>query len=542
MADSKLLRGTMVLTAATLISKILGFIYIIPFSHIVGAEGITLYQFGYIPYTVMLSLATAGVPLAVSKFVSKYQTLGDYETGYRLFRSGLVFMAISGTVAFLFLFFLAPILAPRISPDAAAGEDHFSITDIVFAIRMVSFALIIVPVMAIIRGYFQGFQSMGPTSVSQVLEQIVRISFILAAAFFIMNVGSGNQVLAVGFAVFGAFVGGLGGLAVLLYYWFKRRKGILKSVEASTVHHDIKLKDMYKELLLYAIPISFVGLAIPLYQFIDLFSVPAGLRAIDFPEATSFFGIYSGMAHKIVLIPMALATALSITLVPTITKSFISEDQGTLQKQITQTYQIILFISLPAAIGMAVLGDSIYYSLFGSAQAVLGGEVISIYGPIALWFSLFAVTAAILQGMNRQKFAVVALLIGLIVKALTNYLFILWFGEFGAIYSSYLSFTVSIAINVWAIGYYADYRYGFILKRLLLMVIFSTIMAVGVWIISEGLQQFLPLESRLNSFVVMLVSVMVGVIIYFFLAVRSRLAGQILGERFDLLNYKKKSK
>ena len=135
-------------------------------------------------------------------------------------------------------------MAPRISPDAAAGEDHFSITDIVFAIRMVSFALIIVPVMAIIRGYFQGFQSMGPTSVSQVLEQIVRISFILAAAFFIMNVGSGNQVLAVGFAVFGAFVGGLGGLAVLLYYWFKRRKGILKSVEASTVHHDIKLKDM----------------------------------------------------------------------------------------------------------------------------------------------------------------------------------------------------------------------------------------------------------------------------------------------------------
>ncbi|PAM93062.1 cell division protein, partial [Flavobacterium sp. IR1] len=140
-------------------------------------------------------------------------------------------------------------------------------------IRMVSVALIIVPVMAIIRGYFQGFQSMGPTRVSQVVEQIVRISFILAMDFIIVGVGDGCIGLAVGFATFGAFVGGLGGLAVLLYYWFKRRKHILKQVEESTTRHQLPLPQMYKELIAYALPLSFVGLAIPLFQYVDLFTV-----------------------------------------------------------------------------------------------------------------------------------------------------------------------------------------------------------------------------------------------------------------------------
>ncbi|KYG26653.1 polysaccharide biosynthesis protein [Alkalihalobacillus trypoxylicola] len=541
MGDSKLLRGTFILTAATLLSKILGFLYIIPFSHLVGATGIKLYQFGYIPYTVMLSLATAGIPLAVSKFVSKYQALEDYHTGYRLFRSGLLLMTASGLVAFLLLFLLAPVMAPYISPESKAGKGVYSLEDIVFTIRMVSVALLVVPLMAIIRGYFQGFQSMGPTSVSQVIEQIVRICFILAAAFLIMNVGSNNLVLAVGFATLGAFIGAIGGLAVLIYYWLKRRRGILEQVERSKVRHDISLKEMYKEIIIYALPLSFVGLAIPLFQFIDLFSVEAGLNAINSPNTDAFFGILTGTVHKVVLIPMALATALSITLVPTITRSFTNRDHETLQKQITQTYQIILFISIPAAIGMFVLGDSIYISLYGFDHEVLGGAILSIYGPITILFSIFAVTSAILQGMNRQKTAVLALIVGLMIKMLTNYWFIITFGEYGAIISSYLGFGIAIAINVWGIGHYANFRYGFIVKRLLLMSIFSIIMLIGVWLVNEGLQTVLPLESRFNSFIVMIVGVLVGVIIYFYLAVRSHLAGKILGNRFTVLKYKKKN-
>lgn len=225
MADSKLVRGTMILTASIFISKILGLIYIFPFTAIVGEEGLALYAYGYVPYTVLLSVATLGIPLAVSKFVSKYNALGDYETGRRLFKSGLIVMSITGFIAFLILF----LLAGPIAQIVVGGEDlkGNSIEDVVLTIRMVSVALLIVPLMSIIRGYFQGYQSMGPTAVSQVIEQIIRIIFILCLTFIIVTLMNGSIGLAVAFATFGAFVGALGGLTVLLIYWFKR-KNILR--------------------------------------------------------------------------------------------------------------------------------------------------------------------------------------------------------------------------------------------------------------------------------------------------------------------------
>ncbi|WP_017726510.1 putative polysaccharide biosynthesis protein [Halalkalibacterium ligniniphilum] len=534
MADSKLLRGTMVLTAATLISKILGFIYIVPFTEIVGQTGIALYGYGYTQYTVLLSLATLGVPIAVSKFVSKYQSLGDYETGYRLFRSGLVFMSITGVLAFLFLFLAAPFLASRILPVEVEGGNTQS--DLIFTIRMVSVALLVVPVMALVRGYFQGHQSMGPTAVSQVVEQIIRIIFILAVTFALVNIAGGEIGTAVGFATFGAFVGAIGGLAVLSYYWIKRRKGILQQVEQSTVRHNLSLPEMYKELISYALPLSFVGLAIPLFQLIDTYMFNTALKNVGLTSnAETFYAVISQTAHKIVLIPMALATALSITLVPTITRSFTDGNQPLLQRQITQTYQIILFITLPAAVGLSVLSYPIFGSLFGLVDLEIGGLVLRYYGPITLFFSIFAVTAAILQGLNRQKYAVIALIVGLVVKLATNYVLLTSIGPLGAVASTYLGFFIAIGMNVWAIGKFANFDYRFIVKRGLLIFIFTVVMAIGVIAAYQVLYLLFPLDTRLNSFILTIVGVGVGGLVYLYLTYRSHLAGQVLGTRFSFL-------
>jgi O-antigen/teichoic acid export membrane protein len=134
MAESKLVRGTILLTIATFLSKIIGLVYVIPFTAIVGQAGNALYGFGFIPYTVLLSLATLGIPLAVSKFVSKYQALGDYETGYRLLKSGLLFMLINGVFTFLVLFFSAPMLSNWIINDPSELQGN-SMEDVVFTIR-----------------------------------------------------------------------------------------------------------------------------------------------------------------------------------------------------------------------------------------------------------------------------------------------------------------------------------------------------------------------------------------------------------------------
>ncbi|UCZ52351.1 polysaccharide biosynthesis protein [Bacillus shivajii] len=536
MSDQQLIRGTMILTASIFISKMLGLIYVFPFKAIVGAEGLALYQYGYAPYTLILSLATLGIPLAVSKFVSKYNALGDYRTGQRLFRSGLVVMSITGLIAFLLLFFLANPIAHRVvDPEQLEGN---TIGDVVFTIRMVSVALFVVPIMSLIRGYFQGFGSMGPTAVSQVIEQIIRIIFILILTFLIIDVWGGGLGTAVGFATFGAFVGALGGLAVLIVYWKKRNAELNKQVEESTVDHNIPLPKMYKELLKYALPISFVGLSIPLYQNVDLLTFNNALDQTGMPQriAEMYFGVFAQATHKLILIPVSIATAMSLTILPTITKSFTNNDTDLLQRQITQTYQIILFLSVPAAVGLMLLSDSAYGALFGVGEDFhIGSEMLTYYAPVAILFSIFAVTSALLQGINRQKYAVIALLAGILFKLVTNHLFIVTIGPGGAVLSTAIGYGIAIAVNVWAIGKFADYDYQYLIKRILLIVLFTAVMAGAVVIISLGLQQWFPLDSRVNAFVVLGFSVISGMIVYMYISIRSGLAGQILGHRFKVL-------
>ncbi|OIJ12475.1 cell division protein [Anaerobacillus alkalilacustris] len=538
MADSKLVRGTMVLTASIFISKILGLIYIFPFKAIVGLEGLALYTYGYVPYTVLLSVATLGIPLAVSKFVSKYNSLGDYETGRRLFKSGLIVMSITGLVSFLLLFLLAEPIANQV----VDGKDlkGNSIEDVILTIRMVSVALLIVPIMSLIRGYFQGYQSMGPTAVSQVIEQIVRIIFILCLTFIIVHMMNGSVGLAVAFATFGAFVGALGGLTVLLIYWFKRKDNINKQIQESKVNHQLPLRTMYKELVSYALPLSFVGLAIPLYQLIDLMTFNNALMGVGYDQATAeeAFGAFAQAAHKLILIPVSIATAMSLTLLPTITKSFIDNDQSLLQKQVTQTYQIILFLTLPAAVGLSILAYPAYGTLFGLEDVHIGAVVLRYYAPVSVLFSLFAVTSAILQGINQQRFAVIGLLAGLLVKLILNIYLIGNFEAIGAIYATGLGYVTSLGVNIWAIGKHANYRYYFILKRSLLIVLFTAIMAFVVIALKESLTIWLPLDNRVYSFIVLLVTVLSGGVVYLYVSVRTNLAGQILGSRFKFLKKK----
>ncbi len=539
MTESKLVRGTMILTASIFISKILGLIYIFPFTAIVGLEGLALYTYGYVPYTVLLSLATLGIPLAVSKFVSKYNALGDYETGQRLFKSGLVVMSITGIVTFLILFSLAEPIANQV----VEGKDlqGNSIEDVVLTIRMVSLALLIVPIMSLIRGYFQGYQSMGPTAVSQVIEQIVRIVFILCGTFVIVHLMKGTISLAVAFATFGAFVGAIGGLIVLLIYWFKRREHLNKQLEENKINHNLSLRSMYKELISYALPLSFVSLAIPLYQLIDLVTFNKTLMGIGYDQQTAeiAYGAFSQAAHKLILIPTAIATAMSLTLLPTITKSFIDENSQLLHRQITQTFQIILYLTLPAAIGLMLLAYPAYGTLFGFENIDISAEILRYYAPVSVLFSLFAVTAAILQGINQQRFAVIALIAGLVAKLSLNVVLIAKFSTNGAIYATGIGHVISIAIIIWAIGKYANYNYRYIFKRFLLISIFTAIMAAVVIFVKEILLLVLPLETRFYALLVLLASVIAGGCTYLYLGIRTNLAGQILGARFKFLKKEK---
>ncbi|WP_043934059.1 putative polysaccharide biosynthesis protein [Bacillus sp. EB01] len=524
--SSKLIRGTFILTLGTMISKMLGLFYVIPFTRLVGLDGTALYQYSYIPYTIFISIATAGIPLAVSKFIAKYNALEEYAVGRRLFKSGLVVMLCTGILSFLILYFSAPLLAQGKTQPAE---------DIISVIRAVSFALIVVPFMSMIRGFFQGHQSMGPSAVSQVVEQVVRITFVLAGAFIILKFMDGDTVDAVRAATFAAFIGAIGSLFVLIWYWIKRKPGLDKLLEQDKGTVNISLKEMYKEILIYAAPFVLVGIANPLFQFIDQLTfenalVQAGVKAKDAGDA---FSILNFQSHKLVIIPVSLATAFSLTLVPSVTKAFVEGDRKGLNFQLNQTFQVLLFLTLPAAAGLALLAEPFYTVFYGPME--LGTEVLKMYAPVAILFALFSVTAAILQGINEQKWTILSLLTGLLIKLTFNIPLIKAFETDGAIAATALGYGAAILINLIIIKKYSGYRFRLVFRRSLLIVIFGGLMLAASAVTYRLLSNYLSPEVEWESLILIAVTALVGGAVYFYLSIKTRLIYFLFGDKVDRL-------
>jgi O-antigen/teichoic acid export membrane protein len=534
--SSKLLRGTFILTLGTIISKILGLFYVIPFYAIVKDQGTALYQFSYVPYTIFISIATAGVPLAVSKFISKYNALGEYAVGRKLFKSGIAVMLATGVISFLIMYFSAPALA-EISLSSSEENPDISAEDVATVIRAVSFALIVVPFMSLIRGYFQGHQSMGPSAVSQVVEQIVRIAFVLVGAYIVLNVMEGSLVAAVSVATFAAFIGAIGSLAVLGWYWFKRKPHLDKLLEGDKGTMDISLKEIYKEILLYAAPFVFVGIANPLFQFIDQVTFQRAMASIgQGAQATAAFATLNFQTHKLVIIPVSLATAFSLTLVPSITKAFVENDRKSLKQQLDQTFQVLMYLTVPAAIGLSLLAEPAFTVFYENKE--LGTEILRLYAPVAILFALFTVTAAILQGINEQRFTILSLLTGLLVKLSLNVPLIKLFETKGAVFATALGYLAAILINLYIIKKFANYRFTFVTRRIVLIMVFSILMGAGTLAVYGAVIELLSPAAKISSIIIIVICAAAGSAIYFYLGFRSKLINLLFGDKVDKVKRK----
>lgn len=527
---SKIVRGAMLLTGATFLSKFLGMIYVIPFHSMVGETGGALFNFAYTPYNILISISTIGVPLAVSKFVSKYNALDDYKTGYRMFKAGIQLMVITGILAFLTLYFSADLLAGwMITADDAA---EITVAEIAQVIRMVSFALLIIPAMSIVRGFFQGYQSMGPTAVSQVIEQIIRIAFLLSGTFIVLKVYDSEAIsTAVGFATFSAFIGGLASCLVLYIYWQRRKSNIFDLMDRQQYTYEVSTKDLFFELFSYAGPFVIVGLATPLYQLVDQFTFQRAMVAIGQAKdwqvpyaAINFYG------HKLVIIPVTIATGLSLAILPALTKSFTKKNRSLLTNQINQAVQIVLVLVVPAVIGLIVLSDVAYGSLYSLENIEISGPLLAWYAPTALLFGLFTVSSSILQGINEQRFAVISLSAGLLMKVLFNIQLIHTFGPKGAIFGTSLAVGAAVILNLWRIKISIQFSFKQTIKRFVLILVFSAVMFGVVWGSKVLLLPILPYdESRMAAIFMLFIGVSIGGAIYLLLAYKSTLLEHIFG-------------
>lgn len=542
--DETLVRGTFILTLSTALSKVLGFFYVIPFTLLVGIQGNILFEYAYKPYIILLSMATMGVPLAVSKFVSKYNELGDYHTGRRLIKSGLVLTTITGIFWFVVLYLSAPGIASYLIKDGDASGNP--IEHITFVIRMVSFAIIVVPPMAIARGYFQGHQSMGPTAISQLIEQLVRIIFILVSAFVVIKLFNKDIYIAVGFATIAAFIGAIAGAISLYFSWRKRKAHFNKLLaESQPPKEKISLVKIYKELFSYALPFVFVGLGITLYQSVDTFLINKAMisNGSTLLEAESVNSIIS-LCQKLILIPVSLATAFGLTLVPAITKAHTAGDYESVKSQMLKTFQIIFFLVVPACLGLMLLSGEVFGSFFGSANYELGGSLLAWSAPTAIFFSIYLVNNAILQGLNKQKEAVICLLIGFVLKLALTFKFIVWFEGSGSVMTTNIGMAASLIYSFVVIFKALNIKNPSSAGQFYYMTFMNVVMAISVlasyklndlWI--SNLDNF-TLQLLLHLFI----NAFVGIAVYGAIAIRSGILFEVIENRFTSLKRFSKKK
>ncbi len=525
--SSNLVKGTAILTIGLFLSKALGLLYLIPLYSIVGEENIGLYQYAYIPYNIALAIAISGAPLAISKYVSKYNSLGDYATGRKLLKSGVLVMSVTGILSFLTLYFLAEPIANRVR---SSDEQVFTVEEIAGVIRWVSYALLAVPIMSIVRGFLQGYQKFEPTSVSQLVEQIVRIVVVLVGAFVVVNFLDESPKTAVNFAVFAAFIGALAGLVVLYKYWRSYKPELDQLLANSPPASDISFKQMYKEVFAYILPFVLVGVINPLYQFVDMMTFNDAMDSIGLASVSdTYLGMLNLLTHKFVMIPVMVATGFSMALIPVITSYYAKNDQKGITKSLDQTYQIMLFLTIPMVLGLIVLSNELYQFLY--SESVVGADILASYAPVAVLFGLFAVTAAILQGIDRHKWIVLTSLLGLLFKLVLNIPLIKAFETDGAILATSIGYGVAVFINIAVITKVLNYKSKMVFRRLILIGVLNIIMYIAVFAVLKILTAISPADGKLHSLLYILICATVGAAIYGFMAFKTGLARKLFGER-----------
>ncbi|HEY4553255.1 MAG TPA: polysaccharide biosynthesis C-terminal domain-containing protein [Bacillaceae bacterium] len=378
-------------------------------------------------------------------------------------------------------------------------------------IRVVSFALLIVPPMSFLRGFFQGLQSMGPSAISTVLEQLARVLFIVAGAYFSLHVLGLSVADAVGVAVFGAFIGSVAGMGVLLRIFNRRKKLIFNGGD----NQSVPALPLMKEVYAYAIPYIAISLGLPLYQLIDTYTINAVLMGTGLGqgEAENVNSVVR-LVQTLVLIPVSITVGLSASLIPSMTRSFVEKDQAGMQKLFNQSILMLSAVILPAAIGMLLLGEPLYILLYGKENLpVLGGAILGLYAPAAILIAMSSLTTSMLQAVNQHKRVILGLAAALSVKLALNFWLPPFLQEDGFIIATYAGYSVSVIYNFWLLKKHFSLNLFGIRLRLASVLTAVVCMAAGISVLKKGLALHRP-----ENYLVMDVAtmVMLGMLIFAF--------------------------
>lgn len=524
-ADSQasLVKGSAWITAGSIFSRILGAVYIMLWLPMIGDAQTgnlanSLFGKGYNIYSIFLLISTAGIPGAVAKQVARYNTLNEYRVGQRLFKTGVKLMLVLGVVSAGIMYFAAPLYAQ--SPQEIP------------VYRSLSAAVLIIPFLSIFRGYFQGYAQMAPSAVSQFVEQLARIIYLLGATYVIMEMRHGNYVAAVVQSTFAAFIGAIFGILTLVWFYARERHNFNQLIAGSNDDVRVSSRQLIIEIIQQSLPFIILGSGITIFQLIDQYTFYGMMHqfyVVSEKQLDIFFAIFNFNANKLVMIVISFASAMATAAIPLLSGAYARGDKKDMAQQIANILQLFLIVMLPAALGMAAVAKPLYTLFYG--YDALGTRVLILSSYSAIFLGLFTALAAILQGLYQNGKAMGYLMMGIVIKFAIQYPMIALFNVYGPTVAT----TIGMLVTCWLMidSLYRNFHFKLeqTARRALALLGFSMVMFVVAFGTVELMGLFLPLERKIISAIVLAVAVGLGILVYGYLVLRTRIADVIIGAR-----------
>ena len=525
--------GGLISSAGVLLSKILGLVYVIPFNMIAGDTNIRFYGYAYNIYSYLLNISIAGIPFAIATLVAKYYNVKDYKTALLIKKIALGLMMALGFAGMCFVLLTSGQLAELILAKGSSAED-IAITKNVMII--ISFALFFVPVLSGYRGFYQGLKRMEVYAFSQVLEQLVRVFFLLGAGAIAVYVFHKDQIWAVYFAVFSTSVSAICALLHIQKYDKEEMEEMrLLAAQQKRIENN-NPKILLRELIVIAIPYFVSSIIAYSSDMIDLMFFSRALEATGVDAALSnyIYGTVIAMhSKKIIAIPQILAVGFSASLIPYITTAIENKNYKEVCKHIKDTLESVLYIVLPLSFCLFFFSKEVMYLLFGNPALPLkdqAGQIVmtiqqldyenylmryrvidAIFGTIAPLFTSLLIACR----LRRQP--LIALGAGAVVKFVSLFICVRIFGMTGATMSNLLSYITIIGMDIYSLNKQFKINWTYTLRKLLIMclcLLATSIVYVGLYTIFGDITRFGRIEMIplliLEGIIIMLVYILLS--------------------------------
>ena len=507
------MHGAAILTVGVIIMKLLGFIYKVPLGNILGDEGYSMFIGAYSIYNIFFTLATAGLPVALSRMVAEADAHGRVRQEEKTFRVALATFAVIGVLFSLVLFLF---------PDWLA-RDYLENPDAAMSIRAMAPAILLVCLVSAYRGYCQGNGNMIPTTVDEVLEVLFKVISGLVIASMLLRAGKGLPIGSAG-AILGVSIGSVVSLAYMICYKHRHYRDLSAPYTAGVVEPgepggeettDSSLK-IVRDLLAIGIPIALGACIMAILNSIDSKLCMNRLQSaarFSYFEAKVLYGVY-GKAQTFFNLPAAFITPLTISIVPAISAAFAKKDGATAAKISEDSMRIAAVIALPMGVGLSVMSEPIMRGFYpGSHEA--GGLLLAIMGAASFFVCMLLMENAVLQASGKERYTMITMIVGGLVKIGVNWVLVARrpINIYGAPIGTLASYVTMCAMNLLFMSFTLERtpRVGRILFK---GVFCSTIMGFSAWAVYGLAQRLIHMPGRLGMLLCMFLAMGAAVVVY----------------------------